>query len=188
MKEYVFRKGNPIGIQLVDMIAISVASAAQDILQAAAVNIHRDALWASFSTQMPKRAPSKEQLRDLLHTVSSSPLADVDPRLPSVLFDPHNKYSLDWRECCKAMAEDPLFSPHLTFAVDQNNSTQTLFYMAPFDGFLSLSVDNYGALAEALLLWRHQTHENEESTVMAGQAFANYLMHFLWHIPCKNSG
>jgi hypothetical protein len=183
MKEYVFRKGNPVGMQLVDMIAIAAAAAARDVLQAAAVNIRRDVLWTSFSAQPAKRAPSKEELHELLYMVSSGPLADVDPRLPSILFDPDNEYGLDWKECCKAMAEDSLFFPHWAVNDEKSNTTQNLFYMTSFDEFLSLSVNKDGALVEALLLWRDRKNENEEKTILAGQAFANYIMHFLWHYP-----
>lgn len=181
MDEFVFRKGNPIGIQIFDAVAIGGAAAARDALQAAALNIRRDTLWTRFASKTAKREPPKEELRELVHLVSSGPVADIDPRLPSILFDTRREYGLDWNECCKAMAEDALFSPHWTFDDEESNTTRNIFYLTSFDEFLSLSVSKNGTLAEAILLWRDRKHENEESTIMAGQAFANYLIHYMWH-------
>jgi len=181
INEYVFRKGNPIGIQLFDAVAIGGAAAARDALQGAAVKIRRDALWTCFSSHTAKRAPSKAELHELLRMVSFGPLADVDPRLSPILFDPENEYGLDWSDCCKVMADDALFFPHWTFDDERNNTSRTLFYMTAFDEFLSISVSKEGTLVEAQLLWRDRKHENKESTVMAGQAFANFLMHYMWH-------
>ena len=42
MDEFVFRKGNPIGVQMFDAVAIGGAAAARDALQTAALNIRRD--------------------------------------------------------------------------------------------------------------------------------------------------
>ena len=181
MHEYVFRKDNPIGLHLADTVAIGGAAAARDVLQRAAVSIRRDTLWSSFSSSTAKRSPSKDELQELLRLVSSGPLADVDPRLSSILFDRDGRYGLNWTECCKAMTGDSLFSPHWSFDDETNKSILNLFYMTAFDEFLSLSVKEDGTLTQALLLWRDRKHEKEESTIMAGQAFANYLLHYLWH-------
>lgn len=185
MKEYVFRKGNPFGVPLFDAVAIACASAAQDALQSAAINIRRDELWAAFSNQATRRSPTKEEFTELLTMVSSDPLANVDAQLSLILFDPQKEYGLDWREICKAAADDSLFFPHWTFDDENDNGTQNLFYMSAFDEFLYLLVNEDGTLSEAKLLCRDRKtsseQEHEESTVMAGQAFANYLMHFLWH-------
>lgn len=186
MNEYVFRKGNPFGVPLYDAVAIAAAGAARDVLQAAALNIRRDELWAAFSNRATRRAPTRKEFDELQRMVSSEPLADVDSRLPSILFGPKEEYGLDWRECCHAMAEDSLFFPHWTFddGEQQDATTQNLFYMSAFDEFLSLSVNKDGTLSKAQLLRRDgskQAQEDDESIVMAGQAFANYLIHYLWH-------
>lgn len=179
MNEFVFRKGNPIGIQLFDAVAIGGAGAARDALQAAALYIRRDTLWTRFSSKTAKRGPSKEEFDELLRLVSSAPVADIDSRLPSILFDQGGEYCLDWRLCCKAMAGDSLFSRHWLLREEQSTTTQYLFYMTLFDEFLSLCVSKDGTLAMATLLWRDRN--NEESTILAGQAFANYLIHYMWH-------
>lgn len=183
MDEYVFRKGNPVGLYLADTIAIDGAAAAENALEQAAVLIRRDTLWSSFSSRNRKarRSPSKEELRELIRLVSSGPLADVDPRLSSILFDPDAQYGLNWTECCKAMADDALFSPHWSFDDDTKKTSQKLFFMTAFDEFLSLTIKEDGTLEQALLLWRNRKNVNEESTIMAGQACVNYLLHYLWH-------
>jgi hypothetical protein len=126
-----------------------------------------------------RRAPSIDELHELLRLISSGPLVDEDSRLQSVCFDTEHDYGVDWRHCFKKMAEDPIFSPHWAFQED--STTRNLFYMRGFDEFLSLLVNDDGRLREAHLLWRDKSREHEESKVMAGQVFANYLVHYLWH-------
>lgn len=165
-----------------DAVAIECARAARDALQAAAIAIRRDELWAAFSNQATRRSPTKEEFHELLRMVSSDPLESVDPRLPSILFDPDKEYGLDWNECCQTMTEDHLFFPHWTFRDEETKITQNLFYMSAFDEFLILSIDKDGMLVEPRLLWKDRSEAaHEEGTIMAGQAFANYLIHYLWH-------
>ena len=164
-------------MQLFDLIAVAAAKAARDVLQATAMNIRRDELWALFTVEVARGAPSNDELHELLRLISFGPL--VDERLQSVCFDTDQNYAVDWRNCFKKMAEDHIFSPHWAFRED--SATRNLFYMRGFDEFLSLLVNDDGRLLEAHLLWRDKSRENEESKVMAGQVFANYLVHYLWH-------
>lgn len=177
LNEYVFRERNPVGVQLFDLIAVAAAKAARDVLQATAMNIRRDELWSLFTVEVARGARSNDELHELLRLISSGQL--VDERLQSVCFDTDQNYAVDWRNCFKKMAEDRIFSPHWTFRED--SATRNLFYMRGFDEFLSLLVNDDGRLLEAHLLWRDKSRENEESKVMAGQVFANYLVHYLWH-------
>ena len=180
LNEYVFRRGSPIGVKLLDLVAAGAATVARDVLQAAAIDMRLDALWAMFTPQLgAKRFPSREDFQELRQMVESGPLIGVEENLQSVLFDRDKEYKVNWSECCMAMEEDPLFFPH--FAFHEGDSTQKLFYMRQFDEFLSLLIGENGILEDAQLLWRDRSHENEESKILAGQAFANYLMHYLWH-------
>jgi hypothetical protein len=166
-------------MQLLDLITITAARVARDVLQAAALNIRRDALWSLFMVKAKKLVPSNDELHEFLHLVTFGMLVHEDSRLQSVLFDTERKYGVDWKNCFKKMAQDPIFSPHWVF--QENKATRNLFYMSGFDEFLSFLVNEDGSLQEAHLLWRLKSREHEESQVMAGQVFANYLVHFLWH-------
>jgi hypothetical protein len=179
LNEYVFRKGTPIAMQLIDLITIAAARVARDVLQAAAVNIHRDALWSLFMVKTKAHVPSSDELHELLHLVTFGLLVHEDSRLQSVLFDTEGDYGVDWSNCFKKMGKDPIFSPHWVF--QEGKATRNLFYLRDFDEFLSFLVNEDGSMREAHLLWRNQSREPEESQVMAGQVFANYLVHYLWH-------
>jgi hypothetical protein len=166
-------------MQLLDLISIAAARAARDVLQAAAMNIRRDALWSLFTVEAKKRVPSNDELHELLRLVTFGPLVHEDSRLQTVLFDTEREFGVDWRNCFQKMGQDPIFSPHWVFHEDK--ATRNLFFMRGFDEFLSFLMNDDGSLREAHLLWRDKSREHEESQVMAGQVFANYLVHYLWH-------
>lgn len=177
LHHYIFHKGNPIGAKLLDLICVAAARVARDTLHAAALNIRRDELWSSFMAEKSTRAPNHEELKELLGLVSSGPLVEGDSRLHAVVVNHDDEYGLDWSRCCGKMAEDPMFTPHWTFRED--SSTRNLFYMRPFDEFLCLWTNDDGSLREARRLWRDRNYKHRKT--LATQAFANYLMHYLWH-------
>lgn len=193
---FMFREKCNVGIHILDNIASEASGIVLKALKYAAECLLRDKIWMQFSSmkQKPfsKRSPTskrnalqRQELADLLKIVSVCPFLKLYKRagftkhdIPvevSFLFSDFS--GIDWFACCATMKKIKFFSPNISFEINEEGCTETLFYVQRYDVFLLLAIKKDATLFGADLIEKKTNQGSYQGFI---DSFVSFLLQFAW--------
>lgn len=191
LDEYVVSPGQIYAERLQAKSLRLVCGTIRETMEVSALNLRRDALWASLSLEHNCKASgiSPEDVRDMCQLCSQTSLSDIDPRLSDLLgSNDDDDVGIKWQNILFSMKQDPVtFSHCIVVQTTDGNAMAHLFHFAKDEMFVyfELSSETGKMLAANLVL----REENKPDLIEAAysrkckalELVTNWILYFIWH-------